>query len=1425
MSPRLRHATVALVCLFLSLCPNVRAATAPPPSTAAPLERATATTGGERAIEALPMGFEPNVGQCDGPAEFLARGRGYGVFLTRDSVLLGLGQHGNGVRMRLVGANPDARLTPERALPGVSNYLVGSDPQKWHRDVPTYAAVRYTGVYDGVDMLCYGSQQRLEYDLEIAAGADPSRVRLRFEGQRTAMVDDDGDLVLALETGELRQQRAVVYQQDGATKRTVAARYTLGPDGEVGIDVGEYDRARPLVIDPVLIFEDFIGGSLSRESAADIAVDASGNAYVLGSTDAIDFPTSAGAFGTTLSLGSAAETNDTFVTKFDPTGSTLLYSTYLGGSAGETAGGIAVDTAGRAYVTGTTYSNDFPTTPGAFNTHPVLGDAFVVELAADGTGLVYSTGLGGSSNDIALAIAVDGAGRATVTGQTISTDFPTTPGAYDHSIASQANDVFVTRLNAGGGSLAFSTYLGGASDDFADAVAFDTTGAVIVAGVTTSSDFPVTDGVAYAGGYDAFLAKLAPDGGSLRYARYFGGEGSDFGLSVVVDASGAAYMCGATTSAAYPVTPGAFHTDDDATIGSAFVTKVSLAGLTIYSARFGGMYYDSGDDLALDANGNVYVACTTGSPDFPTTALAYDRTHAGGYDAAVAKLNASGSGLIYSTFVGGSDNDSGCHVALTASNAAVIAGTTGSIDFPTTPGAYRRRWAAGGDVFVTAIAPNGRSLGYSTYLTGTVAHGLYLDEEAYGAGVDAAGNSYVTGLTESPNFPTTAGAYETDPAGSGPDLGVDAYVSKISADGTHLIYSTFLGGASADIAYALAVDPTGGVYVAGSTSSADFPTTPGAADSVYSNESGIVLGEGFVAKLSPAGDGLVYATYLGGESLETVNGIAVGAGGVAYATGYTQSTDFPVTAGAFQTSYGGTEDAFVTAIASDGRSFVYSAFLGGAGDEIGTTVSVDATGAAYVTGAATADFPTTQGAFDVTFNGTVSGAPDAYVAKVAPNGAAIIYATYLGGSGGQDVGNAIVVDRLGNAFVAGYTYSTDFPTTEGAYDRTMTGVTDAFVTKLSPSGGALVYSTFLGGENGDGATAVMLDASGDAIVAGGTASIGFPTTPGAVDTTLGVGNGFINADTFVTYFDASGSRILYSTFLGGDSLDECYAAAVDPNGAVVVVGRTWSTDWATTGFGGRDGSSAFVARLDGPAGFAGDTPGVYIPTSGAWFLRDSASAGGADAVFTYGAGNNGFVSLAGDWNGDGGDSPGLYSPSTGTFFLRNTNGPGAADLAFSYGPIGTGVIPLVGDWNGDGTDTIGIYVSATGTFFLRNSNSPGLADLAFQFGSGSSFVPLSGDWNGDGTDTVGLYLASSGTFFLRDSNTPGTADAAFAFGPPNVKPLVGDWNGDRADTIGVYVSATGTWFLKNANRAGVADRAFAYGPPASAPLVGNWDGR
>jgi hypothetical protein len=615
------------------------------------------------------LSFEANQGQTDAHVKFLSRGPGYTLFLTSDEVALELQDsgsriqdsvrakrsgtlsalrrttdHGQGtreslLRLKLVNANQNAVATGASELPGKANYFIGNDPRKWRTNVPTYAKVKYAGVYPGVDLVFYGNQRQLEHDFVVAPGADASRIALRLEGSKKSSLDAEGNLVVAVEGGEVRLEKPLIYQEGSSGRREIPGGYVLTGAREVAFKVGAYDPTKPLVIDPVLVYSTYLGGS-GVDVGFGIAVDPSGNAYVTGQTSSDNFPTTAGAFQTSL-----AGSDNAFVTELNPAGSALVYSTYLGGSKVDSGQGIAVDSSGHAYVRGIATSTDFPTTAGAFQTSLAGSlNTFITKLNPSGSALVYSTYLGGSSVDVGWGIAVDSSGHAYVAGNTTSSDFPITPGAFQTSLAGSQN-AFVTKLNPSGSGLVYSTYLGGTSADVVWDIAVDSSGHAYVTGYATSTNFPTTAGAfqtSLAGSHNAFVTKLNPSGSGLVYSTYLGGGGLDYGLGIAVDSLGHAYVTGQTQSSDFPTTAGAFQTSLAGT-KNAFVTTLNPSGSAlVYSTYLGGSGGDAGYGIAVDTSGNAFVTGVTGSSNFPTTTGAFQTSLAGSDNTFVAKLTPKG---------------------------------------------------------------------------------------------------------------------------------------------------------------------------------------------------------------------------------------------------------------------------------------------------------------------------------------------------------------------------------------------------------------------------------------------------------------------------------------------------------------------------------------------------------------------------------------------------------------------------------------------------------------------------------------------------------------------------------------------------------------------------------------------------------------
>ena len=629
-----------------------------------------------------PLAFVPNRGQGPEGARFYAQTPGVAVGFEprRATLALERGGRGHVLGLRFVGANRDPVIEAGRRAPGRISYI-GTDASH-ARSLPTYREVIYRDLWPGIDMAFTGSAGALKYAFRVSPGADPSAIRLSYEGATSTSLSKGGDLLVQTPLGKLRDPRPTSYQRAAGERRPIAAEFVPAAAGTFGIAVEGHDPSRQLLIDPGLVY----GKAIDGADAGAIAVDDDGHAYVAGDAYSTDFPTTPGAYDPN------ARQSVAFVSKLNRAGTELVYSTVIGGttkwvpsgtstspSGGTGAAGIDVDASGAAYVTGTTSQSDFPTTPGAFDrSHngddsSVAADGWVAKLSPDGARLEYSTFLGSSRFEHAKDVAVDATGSAYVTGLTNGADFPTTPGAADTSLNS--GDAFVTKLTRDGSALAYSTFLGGSGFE----------------NVEGEGDIAVHDGKAY--------------------------------------------VTGATPSPDFPTTEGAH----DRTLGAVdiFVTRLSVTGSAFErSTLAGGGDFDYPVGLAVDSQGASYVAGITASPDFPTTVGAFDRTYNGNGDAFALKLDAT-LGLAYSTFLGGSSQDNQKiwgDADVDARGRLFLTGATGSADFPVTPDALP--YSNGG--FLTRLSPDGTALEYSTRL------GAFPGElAAYpGSGVETDGRGY-----------------------------------------------------------------------------------------------------------------------------------------------------------------------------------------------------------------------------------------------------------------------------------------------------------------------------------------------------------------------------------------------------------------------------------------------------------------------------------------------------------------------------------------------------------------------------------------------------------------------------------------------------------------------------------------------------------
>ncbi len=675
-SDRRRAVTLAAILVALIVSGAATGAARQPSGGRGPLPpRIGARVDRSRLYARLPLSFVPNAGQFASPVRFEAQGAGEDVVLTRDSVGVAIGpahMRAAALQMRLVGAHP-AAVSGLQRLPGRVNYLIGSHPRRWRADLPGFARALYRQAWPGIHVVLHGSRKRLEYDFVLAPHADATMIRLRFSGASAPRIDGDGALSLTLASRRRVWMLAPVAYQGGAggaTRRRVDAHFEALRDGTFGVALGPYDHARALLIDPSLAYSTYLGGPHFDEATA-IALDGSGDAYVTGETSG-GFPLQ------NAEQPTFGGSTDAFVSELNPAGNALLYSTYLGGSGDDAGHGIALDASGNAYVTGTTISTDFPT-KNAVQTTP--GGAFAAELGPSGN-LVYSTYLG-SPSDGGSAIAVGPSGEAFVAG---------------FGTGATANG-FITALSASDSATVYSIRLGGSGNDNRPAgIATDGLGNAYVTGATQGAHFPTVNPIqpSYGGGnFDAFVTKLDPSGG-LVYSTFLGGNDIDQGRAIALDGAGNAYVTGQTQSTNFPLVNPVQATKGGSAV--TFLTKVNAAGTAlVYSTYLGG---DSGFGVAVDRNGNAYVTGVSSATPVPTTPNAEQPSNAGGADAFLTELDASGTAIVHSTYLGGSGNDAGFGVAVDGLGDAFVAGDTSSSDFPTA-GPEQARLGGGFDAFVT----------------------------------------------------------------------------------------------------------------------------------------------------------------------------------------------------------------------------------------------------------------------------------------------------------------------------------------------------------------------------------------------------------------------------------------------------------------------------------------------------------------------------------------------------------------------------------------------------------------------------------------------------------------------------------------------------------------------------------------------------
>ncbi len=1082
------------------------------------------------ALNRLPLSFEANHGQTDSQVKFLARGSGYTMFLTSTKAVLSLRQPQNNqskishqnklkhediektktevLRMQLVNASPAQQVTGLDELPGKSSYFIGNDSKNWHTNIPNYAKVKYQNIYTGIDLIYYGSQQQLEYDFVVAPGADPTDIKLAFGGSDTIDVDSHGDLVVRIAKGEIRLQKPHVYQRIGGIRQDVPGSFTLfsnpagGTAQQVGFHVDAYNTTLPLVIDPVLDYSTYLGGSGS-EFANGIAVDSDLNAYVVGRTQSVNFPTTTAIPEVTHSgvLGSS----EAFVTKLSANGSTLNYSVYLGGSGGDSALSIAINkTSGDAYVTGWTTSSDFPPVSAFQSTYGGnalgnFGDAFVAKLNAAGNGLIYSTYLGGRNEDFGFAIDIDKAGNAYVIGGTSSNDDPNTPKNEEFPTLNSPykkigvdEDAFVTKLSVDGSSLVYSVLLGGERDDTGRGIAVDASGNAYITGQTNSEDdistpdmnegFPIKN--PFQGRYggdrgdcvsdfgdkmpctDAFVAML-DQGGQLGYSSYLGSSGDDWATGIAVDADGNAYLGGVAGSDNLPGAPDFSFNFKITATGTQNVINYPSQNFTWTVTGTGNeTWYTPVDD---SSQCGFYQS---GGGWYRDGKLVTQSSNVSDFRVINCKPFWNYSGTYYYNSLTNSTSDAwGDNGTVTQSGVAefmVINGKAfwkhNNAYFYNNLTRYANATSTWGDMGIVTQSSSisefrvSRGKPYWKYSNNYYYNNLstYIIETASWGDIITTAPPLPPPEVPS-NYSINTTTVTANDSGSG---------AVNALEGNKLI-STFNaypqpehGGTVSGVTYNITDNNPNvnmwisGDYIYASTGYSETQIVPWSGTEAGSNSVNINEGDKYIA-----------ASTLEAPNHDTTWSVSSDSSRVdTWMLGNKLYARVANRLSSFQPYGGGPHDAFVAKVSPTGDSLVYFTYLGGKGDDRITGLALDVKRRVYLSG-----YTSTDGFDDLfasppqqTYGG---GSSDAFVAKLNEQGNALVYFTYLGGSE-DDVAEDIAVPLACVAYATGWTRSANFPNTSNSpsqkpFKRTYGGTGDL------PVGGDAFIARIVEDEDGD----------------------------------------------------------------------------------------------------------------------------------------------------------------------------------------------------------------------------------------------------------------------------------------------------------------------------------------------------------------------
>ena len=698
---------LVFVCVMLNLFPRVQST-----KSVLPGGQAGASQDGSEFLQhaeqtrgPLPVIFEANRGQADDDVRFVGRGAGMGLLLKEDEVAFSLRKPQSLkarntkvptlLRMKLEGANARPDVSGADVQGVRANYFIGNDPSKWVRGVETYSRVLYSGVYDGIDLVFYGNDSRLEYDFNVAPGADPKSIQLRFDGIAGVELGSEGALILHSETGDVRHERPFAFQERNGVRSEVAASFKQLDNGTIGFEIGAYDPSIPLVIDPILVYSTYLGGS-ADDFARGVVADSAGNLFLTGDSFSSDF------------LRQASPANsDVFIGKLAGNGLLLTY-TFFGGGKNDTATALNVDAAGNIYMAGSTQSPDFPIFNSIGQFLNGSSDAFAVKLTPAADQFFYSSLVGGSGDETGVSIAADNVGNAYLSGRTSSPDYPTF-APIQPVYGGGASDAFISKIMPDGKSLAYSTFLGGGAaenEGGRSGISIDSAGNAYVAGDTQSVDFPTSNALrttksGSAASFDGFAAKIDPTGTNFIYATFLGGSEDDSAFAVAADQTGNAYVTGRTKSTSFT---GSGVTRPTTATSDAFVAKLTANGSALsYLTFIGGAPGDeSGNAIVVDSSGNAVIAGSAGE-GAPTTDSVQSFSRGGG-DAFVAKLGQNG-GVTFSSYLGGSGEDVALAVGLDAEGSIYFAGFTSSTDLLTASPLVREN-RGGRDILIAKIDPD-----------------------------------------------------------------------------------------------------------------------------------------------------------------------------------------------------------------------------------------------------------------------------------------------------------------------------------------------------------------------------------------------------------------------------------------------------------------------------------------------------------------------------------------------------------------------------------------------------------------------------------------------------------------------------------------------------------------------------------------------